>query len=1454
MLSFSSVQTALARKLTNYVNKTYQTDLQVKKLDLSYLGQLKLKDVLIKDTKKDTIIYANSLNTSLLNFKKIIDEDLQLGSVYLSDVIVVMKTYKNEDDDELHKFIDKFDKKKEVDKVSEFLLTSKHVFIEKAVFTLIDENKQKDPIVSYRDISGEVQDFKVAGPNIFGKVRGMQTIDLNGVKVINMDTDFSYSKTQMQFIDSYLQTPTSGIRATIFMNYNDGDLSDFLNKVVINANITQADVSLSDMKKFYAELGTKDTIHFTTDLVGTLNNFKTINLALTSDQNAVIKGNMHFINSFNTENGFQLIADITHLESDYYHLKSLLPDILGRTLPKSFITLGHFSMSGHTNITKETIKAKLNTQSDIGVVNSDLIISNIDNIDNAVYEGKVSLRDIKLGELIGDPLIGDFSMDTDVIGRGFSLEKLDSHIKGTVLKHQYKGYTYQNIEVEGNVKDKLFSGNIKANDPNIKFDFKGLADLSKKRFKFDFSAHVDYAEFNKLNLFKRDSVSILKGDIKMAMIGNKLENMVGFIQFDNATYSNQQQDYHFKDFNIISTVIDSIQTLKINSTDIVNGQIKGKFVYKDLVKLVQNAVGSIYTNYRAFEVGSNQYLDFRFKVYNHVVAVFFPDITLGANTSIRGKINSDNNLFKLTLKSPEVLAYDNYIEKIRLQIDNKNPIFNTQLSADKIETKLYKVSDFDLVNITLNDTLHFQSEFKGGKSFKDKYSLAFYHTINENNQSIVGFKKSNINFNKTDWVLNPKSDLNNKIVFDNTTGFINYKYFLLSSKGQNLMFYGTQEGANNQNYNIDLDRINLSEILPDIEDFKLTGLINGGIWIERKNGMLIPTADIQLIDLSVNNEIQGDLIGEIKGTETNKKYEIDFYLEKEEFKNITAKGAINFKPKKPTIDLVFDLDNFKIDILNAIGKGVMEDIRGNITGKASIKGLITNPDFSGELALNNSGMFFPYINVDYTLEDNSKIYLNNQSFIINDAKVYDTLFETTATLSGNITHNKFKKWYLDLQIATANLLAINTAEEEDSMFYGTGFLNGVATFTGDTDNVNIAINGFSNPGTEIIIPMSDLKTVETSHLIHFKSYKTDKTKSRESIRELLSERFSGVTMDFNLGITKDATIQIVIDKSTGSSLQGNGTGSIQMEIDTKGTFNMYGNYIVDKGYYNFRYGGGIIDKPFAVKKGGSISFNGDPYKAELDIEAIYTTKANPKAILTNYDGTRRLPIDLKTKLTGELFNSRQEFDINIPNASLDISSELDFVLNDKDTGNMMIQFVSLLTMGSFFNSDNKLDYTTSSIGNEGVHSVAALVSNALLDVFSNPDDKLQFGFDYTQGNSITDTEDQLGVSIASRLGKNEKIIINGEVSVPTGSQSNANIAGNVSVELPLNKKESIRMKVFNRQNDPQFTNEIQGYTQGMGLLWHFSFDKKSKNKNDTPIKKETVSNKEVLKKEPRLKK
>ena len=69
-------------------------------------------------------------------------------------------------------------------------------------------------------------------------------------------------------------------------------------------------------------------------------------------------------------------------------------------------------------------------------------------------------------------------MTGEIEGKGFQIDKINTKVVGLISKHQYKGYTYSDIDINGFLKDRHFNGELNVNDPNINLTFKGLADLS----------------------------------------------------------------------------------------------------------------------------------------------------------------------------------------------------------------------------------------------------------------------------------------------------------------------------------------------------------------------------------------------------------------------------------------------------------------------------------------------------------------------------------------------------------------------------------------------------------------------------------------------------------------------------------------------------------------------------------------------------------------------------------------------------------------------------------------------------------------------------------------------------------------------------------------------------------------------------------------------------------------
>src|SRR5690554_4572696 len=259
----------------------------------------------------------------------------------------------------------------------------------------------------------------------------------------------------------------------------------------------------------------------------------------------------------------------------------------------------------------------------------------------------------------------------------------------------------------------------------------------------------------------------------MKMKGTTIDDAVGSIQINKTSYKNQNDEYFFDDFEITSSFQDGVRDISVNSPDIIEGELSGEFVIADIGKLFENAIGSIYTNFKPHKVRENQYIDFNFKIYNKIVEVFVPDLILGKNTYVRGRVESDEKEFKLTFKSPEIKLFDYFANQIELQLDNKNPVFNTYVEIDSINTKFYDVSKFSLINVTLNDTVYVRTELIRSKDNRDRYNLNFYHTINPRNKSFVGVKESAVTFKGNERTTQDARDHLDEVIFDNKCTKVN---------------------------------------------------------------------------------------------------------------------------------------------------------------------------------------------------------------------------------------------------------------------------------------------------------------------------------------------------------------------------------------------------------------------------------------------------------------------------------------------------------------------------------------------------------------------------------------------------------------------------------------------------------------------------------------------------------
>lgn len=1411
LLTLPVVQTKLGSYVTERINKDYKTNIRIEQIAVSVFGGVKFKQVMIRDHHNDTLIYSNRLQTNILSFRKLYNGDLLFGTIRADKLMLNMKIYKGETDSNLDRFIKAFDDGKPSS--GKFLMTADNISVAQGRFIFTDDNVEHPKTLDLTRIDASIKKLKILGPVVTMDIRKMAFQDHRGLYVENLSGKFKYDKTNIVLDGMDFKTANSFMKGDLVLTY-DKTFRDFNNKVRFDVRVDSASLATNDIRYFYDELGKDRHFKFSSHIKGTLNNFTAKKLKLVDDRNSEIAGNVTFKNLLGKANeSFYVGGTFNKLISDYDNLTGLLPNILGKRLPTSLKKLGRFNMRGVAEVTNDKVDADFYMLTAIGNIQSQLLITNMANIDKADYTGYVILENFQLGNFLDRKDVGNVTLNLDIDGQGFKQQYLNTTFSGDIYKINYNGYTYTNVNVNGKFKEPIFSGKVFINDPNLFMDFDGKVTLGKKDILYDFHTKIDYADLVKLKLWTKDTVSVFKGDVRMKVSGSTLDNMRGDVYITQTSYQNNKDTYFFDDFAITSSFDENnVRTITINSPDIIQGKVVGKFEFGQLRKMVENSLGSLYANYSPNKVKRGQFLRFDFTIYNKIIEIFYPGVSVGANTNINGSINADRDDFKLNFSSPQINAFENYFDKVSIQLDNKNPLYNAYVEMDSVRTKYYKVADFSLINVTKNDTLYVRSEFKGGDKLNDFYNLNLYHTIDAKRNSVVGINKSELKFKDFLWYINEQDGSDNKIVFDKKFRNFQIDNIVMSHEGQDARLNGTLRGLDYKDLQLTFKDIDLAKITPTLDKFTIDGKLNGVVNFKQDKAIYQPTSSLEVKNLVVNDNELGTLNIDIRGDDSFKKFYVNSELVNPEFESFNAVGDFTVQQDKTVADLDLRFDRFNLGSLSSLGGDILTDIKGFASGSVRIEGDLGDPEINGRLFLDEAGLTIPYLGVNYQFERKSVVDVTESAFIIRNAQFRDTKYQTIGHLNGRIKHKKFGDWQLDLDVNADRLLALDTKDSEDAVYYGTAFIRGDATITGPTDALLIQVNAESEKGTNIKIPINDAESVGTSSFIRFRSPK----ERRNEEKGIASQQrdYNGVELKFDFDINEDADIEVILDRNTGHGMKGNGRGTLLFEINTLGKFNMWGDYQIYDGEYNFRYGG-LIDKKFKVKKFSSIVWEGDPMRATLNLEATYKTTANPGILLENPSFNRKVPVDVVIGIRGNLTNPEPDFTINFPTVSSVLRSEIQYKLDDKDV--RQTQALYLLSSGGFLSPEgvSQSDFA----GN-----LFERASGLFNDIFQDEDGKFVVGLDYVSADRRPgiETDGRVGVTVSTKV--NERITINGKVGVPVGGINESAIVGDVEVQYRVNEDGTLNLRVFNRENDINYIGQGIGYTQGIGLTYEIDFD------------------------------
>ena len=279
---------------------------------------------------------------------------------------------------------------------------------------------------------------------------------------------------------------------------------------------------------------------------------------------------------------------------------------------------------------------------------------------------------------------------------------------------------------------------------------------------------------------------------------------------------------------------------------------------------------------------------------------------------------------------------------------------------------------------------------------------------------------------------------------------------------------------------------------------------------------------------------------------------------------------------------------------------------------------------------------------------------------------------------------------------------------------------------------------------------------------------------------------------------------------------------------------MFGDYVLSTGDYLFTLED-FVTKKFEIQKGSSIKWNGNVYKANIDIVANYKQRASIKPLfpndsLNNY--SKRFPVDCKLFMKDKLTSPDITFGIELPTIDEASRSAIKSLLSDENELNR--QVFSLLLLRSFVTPLALAGSGGISAGGAAAATGSEMLSNKVSNWLNGVTKDIDIGVNYRPGGALS--SDELDLALSKQL-FNNRLSIDGNFGVANNNSttssattsnknnSSSNIIGDVTLEYKLSESGKYRVKAFNRSNDNTQTATSGGpFTQGVGIFYREEYE------------------------------
>ena len=1476
LLLMPPVQQRLCAEGEKALGEFLNTEVKIGSVSITPFNQLELKDVLVKDQQGDSLLTVGKLGAGISLKELIADHRIVVTYGELIGLNGHVTRLDKDSPTNMQFIIDAF-KPKDDQPPKPFDVEVKTVVVRQSSLTydVLDQPRKPGQFdVNHLAISNLRADLslpQLKNNDFDVRVKRLSFDEGCGLSLKRLSTDVYITDNTLDIKDIKVQLPNSNIRLDdVHLEYSSlKNLGSELAQMPLSLSTPGSTITPSDLAVFAPQLKNfNDPLHIVSTVVRDGNRIEVPALSVHSSDGALAlnaRGGM----TMPTVGGYHAL-DLDRIDLDVTSGKlsqfmQLIPGL--STQARNLINrCGNVRVDGELHNTPGNLRFNGKVGTSLG--DADLNGTLAQQPGSSRFTGHVKSDGLHLGTLLDKrDLVDQVAIDAqvDALLKG---SDVSGHLQGSIPFIDFKGSRYHNITADVEKQGNDFTGSLAMNDANGRISIDGKALLDGANSNYDVNITTDGLNLAHLGLTSKYPNHRLAAKATASFWGNSLDNASGHVEVnDFAFIDSHGEGLTFNNLQLNADNNGYDKVISIDS-DHLSGFVSGQYDFKTIVPTIEHMLSNAFPQY------FGDYADYSHDGEPndvHMNLVINPDdklhqmhdlpFRLAYRTVVEADISESDTTFNLVVDAPLIVQGNNkVIEQTRLFVELDSLTNKIVLNAQSrypakkgmIDLNLDVSGQNNRLDANLAWRMPMEHDFHGNLNM----DALLDRGTNGGLKADININPSQLVFNDTIWeVEKGHVDIDNNVVtIENLAG---------GRGGQFIQVNGKVSHDPDDVLCLELNDVNLDYVFEtlaiDHVDFggRATSKVFASDLMSGSPRLYTPSLFIK--NISYNDALMGDLDISVEFDSETKGILVSGDITQPNGKRSLLDGGIYVA--EDSLYIEFDTDHANVSFLKPYMEAFTSDVEGEMSGKAILFGNFHTINLEGDIVADSIRFFLDYVNCWYTASD-VPIHIIPDYIEFSDIPIHDREGHE-AKLGGWLKHDAFHRPEFNFAITDAhNFLTYDTNPSINPDWYGTIYGNGACFVDGGPGIVNIRVNMTSAPNSKFTFVMNDSEQADNYDFITFRDREAASkpvamqpvdtidlilSQLKQQVQQVENSEPSAYNIDLQGDITPDVALTVIMDPVGGDRIKATGNGHMRLTYNNNGELETYGKYTLDKGTYNFTLQDVII-KDFTIRDGSSISFQGDPYAATLDLEAVYSLNANIRDLDESFGSDPDLnrtnvPVHALLRAKGIISQPDISFDLEFPSLTTDAYHKVKSIISTDEMMNR--QIIYLLALNRFYTPEYM---GTSTKQNEFLTSVASsTIAGQLSNILGKMTDNLSIAPNVrTDKGDFSDVE--VDVALSSQL-LNNRLLLNGNFGYRdnTYGTNNTNFIGDFDLEYLLNSKGTFRLKAYNHFNDQNYYLRNALTTQGVGIVWKHDFDKprsKSSRLQVAPVQEDSIPKRE----------